>query len=214
MNWMYIFSNEWFVGIVCGIVSGIVVYWITSRIYSKKQNKEYQQRVKAANNEILYAIRPLVVDQTLPTVNVWNALINSTSKKYQVRTEDLYSVNTIKNDIITEVLENPFLSTEKKKEYTSIIESFSYAGDKWEVSDELLVEIERIRKHNKNKGEELSLVMSIVIGLTTGISTAFIDNDLPSNKTTIVITLIAILVVAAIASFIIYHNTKNSNKRT
>ena len=73
MDWMSIFSNEWFTGIVCGIISGIVVYWITTRAYSRKQSKEYWQRVKAANNEILYTMRRHLFRQ--PRVNIRSVLM-------------------------------------------------------------------------------------------------------------------------------------------
>ena len=52
-----IVSNPWFVGIVSSIISSLIVYWITSKAFSKKQNKENLQKIGAANNEMLFAVR-------------------------------------------------------------------------------------------------------------------------------------------------------------
>ena len=85
-----IISNAWFISIASSIISSTIVYWVSNRNFSKKQNKEYLQKINAANNEILYIIRPLIVDKMVPNYELVTSLINSTAKKYQVKLEDIY----------------------------------------------------------------------------------------------------------------------------
>lgn len=92
-----------------------------------KQNKEYLQKVNAANNEILYIIRPLIVDKKIPEYDLLSSLINSTAKKYLVNRKDLYTKECLVDDIIKEILGNPFLSTTAKTEYCSTVKQFLYA---------------------------------------------------------------------------------------
>ncbi len=40
-----IFNNSWITGIGGGIVSGFIVYFVTSKFLSKKQKKEYSQKI-------------------------------------------------------------------------------------------------------------------------------------------------------------------------
>ena len=53
MNFLY---NPWFIGIGGGIVSSLIVFFVTRAISNRKGNKEYLQRIKTANNEILYSL--------------------------------------------------------------------------------------------------------------------------------------------------------------
>lgn len=173
MDWMSIFSNEWFTGIVCGIISGIVVYWITTRAYSRKQSKEYWQRVKAANNEILYTMRPLVVSRSLPSESVWLSLIQATSRKYQVGIDDLFTVNAIRNDLVKEVLDNAFLDSRQKKEYTNLLESFDIPFHKEDVSEDVAKEIEKAKKQYQARADMYSWVMSLIAGVVAGIASKY-----------------------------------------
>lgn len=211
MDWASIFSNEWFTGIVCGIISGIVVYWITTRVYSRKQDKEYWQRVKAANNEILYTIRPLIVNRILPSENVWLSLIQATSRKYQVGVDDLYSVISMRNDLIKEVLDNPFLDTKQKGEYTNLLESFDITFHKEDVSEEIEKEVEKAKKSNQIKSDLYSMLTSVTAGIAASLGVKFQDILL---KHSTLIVLIAVLVIGLyiFAYFMIYQQSDAADK--
>ena len=203
MDWTSIFSNEWFIGIVCGIISGIVVYWITTRVYTRKQDKEYQQRIKAANNEILYTIRPLIVNRTLPSGKVWLSLIQATSRKYQVSLDDLYTVNSMRNDLIKEVLDNPFLDTKQKEEYTTLLESFDVVFHKEDVSEDVAKEVEKAKKSEQIKKDLYSLFLSVIAGIAASVSVKYQDFLM---KHSVLIVLIAVLSIGLyiLAYFILY----------
>ena len=55
---MELFNNPWFVGIGGGILSGLIVAYISRLIFSRRDNREYAQKVSQANHEVLYAVRP------------------------------------------------------------------------------------------------------------------------------------------------------------
>lgn len=208
MDWVSsIFSNEWFTGIVCGIISGVVVYWITTRVYSRKQDKEYHQRVKAANNEILYTIRPLIVNRTLPSGSVWLSLIQATSRKYQVGVDDLYTVRSMRNDLVKEVLDNPFLDTKQKGEYTNLLESFNITFHKEDVSEDVAKEVEKAKKRYQARADLYSWAMSLIAGVVAGIASKY--QYFFEKHGTIVMILSILFVVLSLAIYFI--NTWHSN---
>lgn len=123
-----ILTNSWTVGIIGGIISGFIVFFITNRLVSRRENREYQQKIRIANNELLYSIRPLIVEQKLPTIEMINSLLLSTAKKYAVQLSDLYSKNDIADDLTKEVMDNPFLTSENKLRYCALTEAIKGLG--------------------------------------------------------------------------------------
>ena len=126
-------SNAWTIGIGGGIVSGFIVFWVTNFFFTKREKKEYLQRVKTANNEILYAIRPLIVSQKIPVQAIIESLILSTSRKYMVNTTNLYTTQRLVEDLIKEVLDNAFLDADRKLEYCNIVNKIVNQADKKKI---------------------------------------------------------------------------------
>ena len=75
---MNVFSNPWIVGIGGGIISGLVVTYMLRLIFSKRDDREYAQKISTANHEVLYAVRPGISEKVIPTNNVLNSLIEAT----------------------------------------------------------------------------------------------------------------------------------------
>lgn len=207
-----IFSNEWFTGIVCGIISGVIVYWITTRVYSRKQDKEYRQRVKAANNEILYTIRPLIVNRTLPSENVWLSLIQATSRKYQVGVDDLYSVISMRNDLVKEVLDNPFLDTKQKGEYTNLLESFDITFHKEDISEDVAKEVEKAKKRYQARADMYSSVMSLIAGVVAGVASKY-QYIFETHGTLVVFLAVFFVIFSLILHYITTRYPNNDNKQ-
>ena len=118
MNFLY---NPWFIGIGGGIVSSLIVFFVTRAISNRKGNKEYLQRIKTANNEILYSVRPLVIDKRIPTSEIISAIRSSVSRRYGVRIEDLITDQSLYNDLVSEIMTNAFLSSEQKNEFCDLL---------------------------------------------------------------------------------------------
>ncbi|MBR9907524.1 MAG: hypothetical protein GYB30_05655 [Gammaproteobacteria bacterium] len=165
---MGLFSNPWIVGIVGGVLSGLIVTAITRYLFNKKDNREYMQKVAAVNREIIYAVRPGISEGHIPDNDVLTALANSTSRKYKVRREDVYHTKHIAEELIKEIMDSSFISSETKKSYCDTLshlikEASSGLNSMSEDADEKAVEYEYRQK--------LVARMSAVLGLSTAIIT-------------------------------------------
>lgn len=49
-----ILNNAWVTGIGGGIISSLIVFFVTRYFFSKREKREYLQKIETANNEILY----------------------------------------------------------------------------------------------------------------------------------------------------------------
>lgn len=160
-------SNPWAIGIGTGIISGLLVYWITNLIVHKRANKEYQQSLRAANNEILYTIRPLIVDKVLPPIQVVLSLLSSTARKYNVNQKDLYSVEVLVDDLTKEVLENPFLTSEVGMSYCTVLSSL--------VNEERKSVSQQTTEVKSNRKSDTTInYMSFLLASTVALITMFI----------------------------------------
>ncbi len=111
------FTNPW----VSSIISGILVWIITTAFTKRKESKEYRQKIHSANNEILYAIRPLIVEELLPSLEMFNAIRVATAKKYIINSSDLYDISDVADELTKETMDNSFLSPERKISYSKLI---------------------------------------------------------------------------------------------
>lgn len=119
-------TNPWVTGIGGGVISSLIVFFATKYFFNKKENKEYAQKVRLANNDILHAIRPLIIDHKLPLRESFTSLRIAISNKYGVKADDLYSNKSLANDLIAEILGNPFLTTDQKNDFCRLILQFKY----------------------------------------------------------------------------------------
>lgn len=110
-------SNGWVVGTGGGVLSGLIVTWLTRILFSKKDQKDLAINISSANREILYAIRPEISENALPSVDVIEALKNATARKYKVESERLYTVSQVVEELIKEIMDSSFISSAAKREY-------------------------------------------------------------------------------------------------
>jgi hypothetical protein len=116
-----IFSNSWVVGIIGGMISSFAVFLITNFVISRRGRKEIRQHIQIANSEVINATRPLIAEKVLPEAGLIDSILSSTAKRHGVNKEDLYSVNGLADDIINEIMSNPFLSSQQKVEYCEFV---------------------------------------------------------------------------------------------
>lgn len=120
---MDIFTNPWITGIGGGIISSLIVFFVTRFFFTKKENREYLQKIETANNEILYSIRPLIIDKKVPSKEILQSIKSSISKKYGVQLKDLYSEHSLINDLIYEIMGNSFLTPEQKTDFCTFVQN-------------------------------------------------------------------------------------------
>ncbi|RUV37445.1 hypothetical protein [Mesorhizobium sp. M7A.F.Ca.MR.148.00.0.0] len=114
MEWL---NNPWISGIGGSIISGIIVAWITQKIFSNKEAKEQSQRLTAANREIVYAVRGGIPEGKVPSVEVVEALTSATARRYGVNAKELYGPDELAADLVKEVMDSNFISAEVKEGY-------------------------------------------------------------------------------------------------
>lgn len=148
-------TNPWVTGIGGGIISSLIVFFVTKYFFKKKENREYVQKIKLANNEILYAIRPLIIDHKTPLRESFSSLRVSVSNKYGVKLDDLYNNISLSNDLIAEILENPFLTSEQKEDFCQLILQFK------KEDESNLVEIIYLRKKIQVDSRFTSIILSL-----------------------------------------------------
>jgi hypothetical protein len=116
-----ILNNSWVVGIGGGMISGFAVFLLSNVIITRRERKELRQQIRLANSEVIHATRPLIVEKVLPEAGLLNSILSSTAKKYGINRDDLYDVNCLSDDIINEIMNNPFLSSHQKVEYCMFV---------------------------------------------------------------------------------------------
>lgn len=114
-------ANPWIVGIGGGVISSLIVFFITKFFLSKKENKEYEQKVRLATNDVVYSVRPLVIDKAIPTNDVLAALRSAIAVKYGVKTSDVIGIKQLVSILVLEILSNSFLNSSQKNEYCNLL---------------------------------------------------------------------------------------------
>jgi hypothetical protein len=165
---MELINNPWIIGVGGGILSGLFVAWVTRLIFSKRDNKEYLQKLRAANQEVIYAIKPGISEGVIPTPEIVNHLISATSRRYEVDSDLMYTVNDIASELIKEVMDSSFISAAIKQEFCEKLSNLIPAtGSKAENL------VTKLKEASKSKSQA-SWVMSLMAGLMTGMAASFI----------------------------------------
>ena len=110
-------SNPWVVGIGGSTLSGLIVWWVTQRLFSTKENKEYIQKVLSANTEVLYALRPLISESAFPSSVIVDSVISATARKFNIKKESMNTAMQFFDELIKEVMDSNFIAPKKKIEY-------------------------------------------------------------------------------------------------
>lgn len=115
-------NNGWVVGLGGGVASGMIVAWLTKIFFSNKNNKEISLAIFSANREILYALRSEITEEVIPSASVLNALRNATARKYDIESHHLLTVKEIGEELIKEIMDSSFISSQLKRSYCQKLE--------------------------------------------------------------------------------------------
>lgn len=107
------FSNNWIVGILSGILSGLGTQFILSRFNNYRKLKQMLE----ANKVLIEILKPYIAEKGLPSKSVIKSLIESIARKYNIKRENMYSIDDICEELIREVMEDIYLPIENKYEY-------------------------------------------------------------------------------------------------
>jgi hypothetical protein len=183
MGWL---NNVWMVGIGTGILSGLLVTWLLNLFISKKKDREHLQLTSGANREVIYSIRAGIPENTLPTREVIEALINSTARRYSVEPTELYHPKEITEELIKEVMDSSFLSSTKKVEYCTALIPLGrdvQINNTEKSEDEASIEMRRQAIQSKqHRVTQFETILSILGGLTAALATGMLaTHEFTSN---------------------------------
>jgi hypothetical protein len=206
MLW-HLLNNVWFAGIGTGVVSGVLVTVISRYLLSNKDSREYQQKLRVANREIVYAIRPGISEGLVPDRIVILALRQSTARRSGLIAEDLYSSEMIAEELIKEVMDSSFLSADKKSQYCGQLIPLTLQPPLHPPHSpaSLTAEVTKTREFKEYRGkviEATSMIMGIFAGLISAIFgivdflpqvKGLTNNAFKTNSTLVLLTVFAAL---------------------
>jgi hypothetical protein len=166
-----ILNNPWVTGIGGGIVSSLIVFFVTRYFFNKREKKEYIQKIETANNEILYTIRPLIIEKKIPSKDILLAVKISTAKKHGVRHEDLYNEFSLSNDLINEIMGNSFLSSDQKIELSQLLQTMK---EDQTSSNKKEIEVVYLRDKETLSSKYNSILLAMISFTTVLTMTIFI----------------------------------------
>ena len=160
------FSNTIVIGVISSLIASIIIFFVSKFVFRRKINKEKAQRISMARKDVIYAIRPMILEKRLIPSSQLSLFLSSLAKQYEVDAIDIYDYQGLSEDLIKEILLNPLLSIDNRVEYWNVIETFLKSGLEKdsiiskEISSTLNPPIHR-----------LSIVLSIIAAILTLILT-------------------------------------------
>ena len=168
---MSLLSNAWLIGIATGVASGLLVTWLLRVLISKKKTREYKQQLVTANREIIYSIRAGIPEGNMPSREVIEAMIHATARRYEVEASELYTIGELIEELVKEVMDTSFLSSQKKEEYcTSLLELTVERGVKLDAASVLVARKSAVRM--RSMASELEKISSLLLGMTAAVASA------------------------------------------
>lgn len=174
-----IIENEWVVGIGAGVISGFIVFFATRNFVSRIDKNKRNQKIYSANREIMHALMPGVSEKEIPEKFVLESMISATARKYDLNIDSLYGIDEISEDLIKEVMDSTFVSSESKKEICLSIEKMmNYC------SSNLIMESDVSEKQNRPYASENALSIGAISAMAAGFTTSYtvIDDGLLGAK--------------------------------
>lgn len=200
-------DDAWFVGIVGGIVSGVIVYFITDFLFKKLTKKDYFEKANKVNRGIVELLIMLISEGKIPSPKTINSLLNSLSRNYGVKRKDVNSFDETLEDLIKEIFDTKFIPNDKK---IGIAEELAIIIEEYEKTEEFIFE----EKHYLNSNLNNNLTFTIPIGITLSFIMPFLTGAILLKSNTsiqieqenilqiMLITTATLTLVVSILSFI------------
>jgi len=203
-------NNPWIIGIGGGLLSGLLVTLITRYLFSKRDNREYTQKVVTANQEILYAIRPGISEGVIPSQDVLDSMISATALKYSVDANDLHSSSAFADVLIKEVMDSSFLSASAKAEFCHRLSDLRPAPPSTQSLQSLAIEgihaVPRLSDYRRKMITRMSAMMGVMAALMTLVFafSEFFDgakSEIRSKDLFLLVPTAATILIAMVATY-------------
>jgi hypothetical protein len=123
-----IVNNEWVIAIVGGLLTSYAVIFINNLRVSRHARADVRQRIQLANNEVLNRIRRLVAHKELLSSETINCVLRSTAGRYSLSSYELHTSQSLADEMESEILDNPFLSSKQKAPYLRLVSKLREEG--------------------------------------------------------------------------------------
>lgn len=202
-------ANPWIVGIGGGVISSLIVFFITKFFLSKKENKEYDQKVRLATNEVVYAVRPLVIDKAIPANDVLAALRSAIAVKYGVKVSDVIGIKQLVSILVLEILSNSFLNSSQKNEYCNLLMTMKDEPKQTPSND--------VHKRKSERNLYISMMLSLLcFGMVLGSVVASKDKNVENvevYKQGFFVMISALMFTFVLTTFTVYKLKERLKKR-
>lgn len=222
---MSILNNAWVVGIGGGILSGLFVAFISRYLFAKKDNREYTQKIFAVNREVIYALRPGISEGKFPTDEVLDSLLSATARRYKVSREDVFKPKQIAEELIKEIMDSSFISSDTKQDYCDsllhlILPSINTTSIDELYSDLKLKEDDYRRRSNARMSAILGLTSTIMVTMLTLYTSRTTKSELYSPVSEVILKILlptisilaATIIIISIVSIFYSRRYLNSKK--
>ena len=207
---MEILNNAWVVGIGGGILSGLIVTWISRIMFSKKENSIYVQNLQSANNEVIYALRPAISENKFPSVEIISALIEANSRKFKVKRQDMYNIKQLAEELTKEIMDTSFISYDKKDALFQHLVDLYNEEEVIEIKENVIVRSDlEVQEYKKRLLNRVTIMLGFMTTIVFFMSTMFsyynsIFNSIRAQSFIVlpIYLFILMLVVLAIVLFI------------
>jgi hypothetical protein len=212
-------NSPWVTGIGGGLVSGLVVYWITQRIFSNRTAAEYRGKIDSTNRDVIYALRPGIAEGVIPERDVVEAMIHATSRKYGVYSPDAYTPATVAEELMKEVMDSSFISAKQKAAFCDALRTLNTTPAPQATSTTTrTVADTRDRPFYAGLATIMSTLLAVVAALLTAVA-AFLQQPRTINHLdpffVLVPTVIMITAVTAAATvYYVRYYVKRSRERS
>lgn len=218
-------KENWAIGIITGIISGIIVYFITSKILVRGRNNAYRARVSAANRAVLDMLRPYIANSGIPNKTVIGAAIASISRQYEIPRKDMSNISNFYEDLICEFVANLYIPREVKEQNIEQLVQRVLEPEEDITGNDRDID----PKKKKLSLELVSVVASSLSALTIAcgfptITSIFIQSENQESsptmlQITIIILVVLVVLVTSIATIIVMrlnravHISKHNSER-
>ena len=172
---MELLNNPWFVGIGGGVLSGLIVAYVSRLIFSRRDNREYVQKISQANHEVLYAVRPGISEGIIPNNGVLKSLISATARKYGVDASDMHDLNAVSSELVKEVMDSSFISAHAKQEFCEKLTEIKEEAPRVEKA-----EIDREYSISARYRKQMVAMLSGMVGILTALAGLLLTFEKPS----------------------------------
>ncbi len=184
-------------------MSGLVVTIITRYLFSRRDNREYTQKVVTANQEIIYAVRPGISEGAIPTEDVLDSLISATALKDNVDATDLHRAATIADVLIKEEMDSSFLAASTKADFCQKLAQLRPTPA--QATAAVGGSLSGLSDYRRKMVRVMSSMMGMIAALMTGvIALAMVSKEQTIDslgRTAILIPTVIMLIVATVTTY-------------